>query len=147
MDDVRAQGLLDLDRDLRRQEVGGAIDGGAELGAGLRDLPELGEAEDLKSARVGEDRAVPAHEAVQPAELLHDVVARPEKEMIGVGEDDLGAGLAEIVRPQRLHRRVRADRHEDRRVDDAVGGREPAGARGTVGSEKLELHRISVASP
>src|SRR5262249_41115142 len=125
----------------------GAIDGGSELGAGLRDLPELREAEDLESAGVGEDRAIPAHEAMKPAELLHEVVSRPEEEMVRIGENDLGAGRAEVVRPQRLHRRVRADRHEDWRFDDSVGGRESAGARRAVGGEKLELHRISVASP
>src|SRR4029450_12652857 len=94
VDDVGAQSVLDLDRDLRRQEVGGAAAGGAALGAGLRDLPELREAENLESAGVAEDRPVPTHEAMKPAELLHEVVTRPGKELVRVGEDDLGAGRA-----------------------------------------------------
>jgi hypothetical protein len=32
------------------------------------ELAAVGQAEDLEAARIGEDRAVPAHEGVQPAE-------------------------------------------------------------------------------
>src|SRR5262245_17746913 len=147
MDDVGAERLLDLDRGLRREEVSRAVDGRAELDARVGDLPELGEAPDLKAPGVGQDRAVPAHEAVQSAELAHDVVPRPEEQVIGVGEDDLRARRGEVVRAQCLHGRVRADRHEDRRLDDAVRRGEPAGARGPVRGGELELHRIRVASP
>jgi len=147
MDDVGAQRLLHLDGDLGREEVGRAVDRRAELDAGLGDLSELREAEHLEPAGVGQDRAVPAHEAMQPAELADEVVSGPEKQMVRVGEHDLGAGRAEVVGPERLHGGVRADRHEDRRLDDAVRGRQAPGAGGAVGGEQLELHRITVASP
>ena len=147
MDDVGAQRLLHLDDELGREEVGRAVDRRAELDARLADLSELGEAPHLESAGVGQDGAVPAHETMEAAELTDEVVAGPEKQVIRVGEHDLGAGRAEVVRPQRLHGGVRADRHEDRRVDDAVRRGQPAGAGGAIGGDQLELHRINVASP
>ena len=42
------------------------------------DLADLGEAEDLEAAGVGEDRPVPAHEAVQAAQLGDQLVAGPQ---------------------------------------------------------------------
>jgi hypothetical protein len=113
----------------------------------LGDLAKLREAEYLKSAGIGQDGSVPSHEAMQATELANERVSGSEKQVVRVGEHDLGAGRAEIVRPERLHRRVRADRHEDRRLDHAVGGRQSAGAGRAVGREQLELHWINVASP
>jgi hypothetical protein len=147
MDDVGAERLLHLDGDLGRKKMRRAVDGRTELDAGLGDLSELREAEHLEAAGVGEDRPVPAHEAMQSAELTHEAVPRPQKQVIGVGEHDLGAGGAEVVGPERLHRGVRADGHEDRRLDHPVGSRQTARARGAVGRSQLELHRIKVASP
>jgi hypothetical protein len=103
MDDVGAERLLDLDRDLGRKKMRRAVDGRTELDAGLGDFSELREAEHLEAAGVGEDRPVPAHEAMQSAELAHQAVPRPEKQVIGVGEHDLGAGGAEVIGPERLH--------------------------------------------
>src|SRR4029450_9002688 len=127
--------------------MGRAVDGRAELDAGFGDLSELRETEHLKSAGVGQDRAVPAHEAVESAELANQIVSGPEKQMVRVGEHDLGAGGGELVGPERLHGGVTADRHEERRLDAAVRGRQAPGAGGAVGREQLELHRINVASP
>ena len=44
------------------------------------------QAEDLEPAGVGQDRTVPAHERVQPAERRHHVLARPERQVVGVGQ-------------------------------------------------------------
>ena len=55
------------------------------------DLADVGELKDLEAAAVGEDRAVPAHEAVQAAQFGDQLVAGPQGEVIGVAEDDLGA--------------------------------------------------------
>ena len=79
-----------------------------------------GQAVDLEAAAVGEDRAVPAHEAVQAAQLGDQVVAGPQGEMIGVAEDDLRAGFASWCGRQTLDGGLGADRHEHRRFDDAV---------------------------
>ena len=53
---------------------------------------QLGEAEDLKPAAVGQNRAVPIHQPVQAAQLFDDVGPRPQGQMIGVGQHHLHAG-------------------------------------------------------
>ena len=45
-----------------------------------------------KPPRVGQDRAVPAHEAVQAAEPRDALGAGPQHQVIGVAEHDVGAG-------------------------------------------------------
>ena len=87
------------------------------------------ERHDLEAARVGQDRPVPGHEPVQAAEPLDPLVARPQVEVVRVGQDDRRADLDEVVGMERLDRRVRADRHELGRLDDAVGQRQPAEPR------------------
>ena len=67
---------------------------------------------------------------MQSAEIANQLVARPQVQMIRVAENHLRADLAEIDGIERLHRRQRADRHERRRVDDAVRRREAPRARG-----------------
>ena len=60
------------------------------------DLAHVGEAEDLEAAAVGEDGAVPVHEAVQAAQLGDELVAGPQGEVVGVAEDDLRADGASV---------------------------------------------------
>ena len=67
--------------------------------------------------------------AVQPAAPRDQIVAGAQVEVIGVAEDDLGADLFEIAMGDALDRALRADRHERRRLDDAVRRREHAAAR------------------
>ena len=125
--DVRAERLLDRDRVLRGEAVGRAIDVAAERHAVLVDDPQIAERHDLVSARVGQDRPVPGHEAVQPAKPLDALVAGAQVQVVRVGEDDRGAGRRDLVGIERLDRRVRADRHELRRLDDAVRQFQPPG--------------------
>ena len=58
----------------------------------LGDLADLGQAHHLEAAGVGEDRPVPAHEAVQAAEPRDALGAGAQHQVIGVAEDDVGAG-------------------------------------------------------
>ena len=62
-----------------------------------RDLAQLGEAHDLEAAGVREDRAVPAHEAVQAAEPGDALGAGPQHQVVGVGEHDVDAAGAQLV--------------------------------------------------
>ena len=57
----------------------------------LRSAPE---AEHLEAARIGEDRSVPAHEAVQPAVRGDHVESRPQPQVERVAEHDLRAERA-----------------------------------------------------
>ena len=93
----------------------------AERHAVVVDGVEVVERDDLEPAGVGEDRPVPAHEAVEAPEPLDPLVAGPQVEVVRVGQDDLRPDLVEVVRMERLHRRVRADRHEHRRLHAPVG--------------------------
>ena len=103
--------------------------------------PPLGEAEHLEAAAVGQDRARPADEAVQAAAPRDQLVARPQQQVIGVGEDDLGARILEVAMPNRLDRALRADRHERRRLDDAVRRLELAEARRAIGDLTVKRNR------
>src|SRR5436190_16817415 len=109
-----------------------------ELSALLVDLAPRREAEQLIPAAVGEDGALPADETVQTAAARDQLVAGAQVQVIGVAEDDLRAGLFEVALAHRLDASLRADRHERRRLHDAVRRAQLAKARGAVGRAKLE---------
>ena len=69
--------------------------------------------EDLISARVREDRPVPAHESVNASGPPKYFRARPEQKVISIHEQDLGAGVLEGLGQLRLHRGLGADGHEE----------------------------------
>ena len=135
---VRADVVLYLDRALRRQLDAAAVEGRAEHHAGVRHPPPLAQAEHLVAAGIREDRAVPAHEAVQAAEGRQRRIARPLKQVEGIAEQHLGAGLPKCLRRHALHRAVGAARHERWGLNGAVGGRQLAAAGGAVGGQHLE---------
>ena len=95
--DVRAERLLDADRELRREPVDRAVEVAAERDAVLVDDPQVAERDDLEAARVGQDRAVPVHEPMQAAEPRDPLVPGPQVQVVGVGQDDRGADVAEVV--------------------------------------------------
>ena len=84
--DVAADRLLHLDAGFRRQHVRRAIDVAFETRALLVHRAFVRQGENLKSARVGEHRTIPVHEAMNAAELLEHLRARAQQQMIGVGE-------------------------------------------------------------
>jgi len=47
-------------------------------------------------------------------------VARPQREVVRVGEDEVRADLTQVIRIERLHGRIRADGHEHRRFHGTV---------------------------
>ena len=103
-----------------------AVDVRVEAAAVLGHLPHPREREDLEPAGVGEYRAVPAHEAVQPAGGGDDLRPGAEEQVVRVAQDDLRAELDEVARPERLDGAEGSDVHEDRRLDDAVRGGQTA---------------------
>ena len=146
-DEIGAELALDVDRAFRRQQVLAAVDVGTEGRTLFADLEQrlgprdvapaldlvgdraVAEAEDLEAAGIGQHRAVPAHEAVQPAHLRHQVGARLQHQMIGVGEDDLRLLLAQAGRRAGLHRRLGGAEDEGRRVERAVRRGQPPAPR------------------
>ena len=142
--DVGIEHALDLHRDLGREEQLVAVDRRRESDAVFADLAQRAEAEHLEAARIGENRPLPAHEAVQPAVRRDDVDARAQPQVKRVAQDDLRADVEQFVGRHRLDRAVGADRHEDRRVDDAVRQRQSAAARRAAAGVDREFHGVIV---
>src|SRR5262249_44091015 len=91
------------------------------------------EAEHLIPAAVGENRLRPADEAMQPAAARDQVVAGPQVQVIGVAQQDLGAERFEVAMRDALHRALRPNRHEGRRLDFTVRRAQNAATREVVG--------------
>ena len=152
-DDVRADLVLDPDRHLGREAVGGAVqvrregdavivDAGQPLlalgddvvgldafGVHRQHLAESGaQRQHLEPAAVGEGRARPVHECAQPAGLLDDVGAGLQVQVVGVGQNSLCAKFFHRFRDDGLHGRLGADGDEGRGVDVAVRGSDDTGA-------------------
>ena len=92
------------------------------------DFTQLAQRKDLEAAGIGQDGAIPAHEAVQPAAQRHNLVARAQKQVIRVAEDDGDAQLVQIPRFQRFDGRLRPHGHEDRGLHGAMRGLQDAAA-------------------
>jgi len=139
--DLAADRLLHRDRRLRREEMTVMIVRVGEDRALLGDLPVVGQREDLIAAGVGEHAAVPAHEAVNTAQLLEYLAAGPQHQVVGVGEDQLRADGFGFVDGVEAKAGVGGHRHEDRRFHRPTAGLEQAGAGGAVGGEELKSKR------
>ena len=137
--DVGAEQPLHLDRTLRRQFDLGAVDMRAEGHGVLADLAQFRQRHHLEAAGVRQHRTVPAGEMLQAAERGDALGARPQHQMIGIAEHDIGAGIAHLAPVHALHRARRADRHEGRRPHHAMRRGQPAGAGIAVGREQFEM--------
>ena len=99
------------------------------------------EREHLEPTGVGQHVAVEAHEPVEAAERRHDIGTRAQHQVVRVGEHDLHAEVAEVIRSEVLHRTARTDRHEARRADLAPRRTGEARSGATVGSGDVEDDR------
>ena len=143
--DVRSEPALDLGDALGREALLAPVVDRAERDAVVVDPRErVAQREHLEAAGVGQDRAVPAAERVQAAELLDHVLAGAEVQVVRVPEDHVGAERAHLGREEGLHRPLGADRHERGRTDVAVRRAEHSGARGTVRGLDDEAHRAMI---
>ena len=140
--DVGSQAGLNLRGPLGGQQVPGPVHVGAEAGALLADRAAPPQAEHLVAAAVGQQRSRPAGEAVQAAGVGNQRVARPQEQVVRVGEDDLRPQVEEVAVGDRLDRAAGADRHEGGRLHHAVRRRELPAAREPVGVAHAKLERI-----
>jgi len=161
--DVGPEFVLDPHRHLRREPVQVAVEVGAEGhpvvvhvrqpglalgdhvvvrqpdGVHREDLLEAdAEAHHLEAAGVGEGGAGPVHEPAQAAGGVHHVGAGLEVQVVGVGEDGLGAEARHRLGQHGLDGRLGADRHERRGVDLAVRGADHAGATRSAGQVRAD---------
>ena len=98
--DGRAEVCLDLHALLRPHKDTVAVEVGCEGHTLLGDLAQLGEAEHLKSAAVGQDGSVPAGKLVEAAHLSHQLVAGTQMQMVGVAKHDLCTDVLQVVSGQ-----------------------------------------------
>ena len=90
----------------------------------VRHLAQFGEAENLKSATVRQDGSGPPCEPVQSTHLSHDLMPRPQIQVVGVVQDETKAELLQVGWINPLYRPQRTNRDEGRRIDLAMGGAE-----------------------
>ena len=141
--DVRAQPALDLGDALGREaRVGPVVDGAERDPVVVERGDGVAQREHLEATRVRQDRATPPREGVEAAELLHEVLPRPEVQVVRVREDDVGAERPHLVRVQGLDGALRADGHERGRADLAVSRRDDARPRGAVRRNDAKAQRL-----
>ena len=90
------QVCLDLHTLLRTHKDAVAVQMGSKGHAFLRDLTQLGQAEHLESAAVGQDGAVPAGKLVQAAHIGYQLITGAQMQVVGVAKHYLGADLLQI---------------------------------------------------
>ena len=95
----------------------------------LGDLAQPGQRKNLEPPAVGENRTIPAHEAVQPPHALDQLFSGTNVKVVGVAEKDLRPERTQLVRRHRFHRRLRAHGHEHRREDLPATGFQNSGPR------------------
>ena len=117
----------------------GAVQVGLEFDSVLVHFPKLGQRPHLKAAGIGQDRPRPVHEFVQPAQSSNPFRPRAQHQVIGVGENALGAGFGDRVRRHRLDRSGGADGHERWRVDGPMRRQQAAGPGLAVGVENFKI--------
>jgi hypothetical protein len=81
------------------------------------DLTPVREREDLKTAAVGQKRMRPTHELLYAAQFGDELRARPQHQVIGIGQDNPRAGGGYLLGRLGLDERLRAHRHKNRRLD------------------------------
>src|SRR5262245_47804419 len=88
---------------------------------------------------------------MQSTEISHQLVARSQVQVIGVGEEDLGARAPEISRIEALHAPLGGHGHEGRRLDLPVRSDQTTATGLSLRGHNLETprcrHRINRASP
>ncbi len=131
--------MLDLHRNLGRQEQLVAIDRRREFHAFFGNLAHCPQRKHLKPARIGQNRLVPAHETMQSIEFADGVGAGSQPKMEGITENDLRADVLEFDRRHGLYGAVGADRHEDRGIDHAMVQRQLAAPRIAIGFDEFVL--------
>ena len=110
--DVDAQFLLIRDHIFGPEEPAAAVDMALEEDALVGHRAHALETEDLKPTRVRQNRAIPTHERMQAAHRLDRIGPRAHGEMVGIGEDQLGAHIPQFPGREPFDSSVGAHRHE-----------------------------------
>ena len=124
--------------------MAGAIDVRLKPDTLFLDFVYPGEAEDLEPAAVRQNRAVPTHEFVKPAQAGDPFMSRAQVEVIRICEDDLRSHGLQIVGGNAFDGPSRSNRHEYGSMDRAAGGFNTSGPRAAfrVFRKNLEFHLL-----
>jgi hypothetical protein len=124
---------LDIHRRLRCEHVLAAVEMRAESDTLLLHFSTRGKAEHLIAAAVCQDGLLPSYEPVKTAETPDPLGSRPQIEMIGIGEKDLGTEAFEIALGKSLDSALSAHGHERWCLDGAMRRLQHTTPRGTQG--------------
>ena len=80
-----------------------------------------------KPPAVRQNRAIPAHEFVKPAQAGDSFVPRAQVEVIGISKNDLRVEGLQLVGGKAFDGPGGTDRHEYGSIDRAAGGFDPPG--------------------
>ncbi|KSV69744.1 hypothetical protein N185_27280 [Sinorhizobium sp. GW3] len=86
----------------------------------LVELAKARQRHDLEAARIRQDRALPADQAMQTAEPRDAFGAWAQHQVVGIAENDVGAKILHLVEIHRLDRADGTDGHEGRCADRAA---------------------------
>ena len=78
----------------------------------LGDLSQGRQTEYLKAPAVSEDRAFPGHELMQPPQFVNKLMSRPQVQVVGITQKDLGSQFLQLLLGYGLDRSSSANGHE-----------------------------------
>ena len=148
--DIGTYLALDIHDVLRGEHEFASVDMRRELYALFGHLADIGEREDLETARVGKDRSCPSLETVQATCLVQDISTRTQVEVIGIAKDDLRLDI--LLEESALYTLDGANRtnwHKNRGLDIPMVGMDYARACARVRIrmykvEKNFLHSVKI---
>ncbi len=135
--DIRAEDALRPERFCGTQEELFPIDMGLESDAIGLDFAEFAERKDLKAAGIGQDGTIPSHKRVQTTAVLHNFVAGPQEQVVGIAENDIDLQLLQIARLERLDGSLRTDRHKYGGLNGTMGSLQDAPPGVVAGQDGL----------
>src|SRR5579871_3568401 len=114
-----------------------------ELDSVRADSSQPGQTEDLKSAAIGQERAIPTAEPMQPARPRDQFLSGAQVQMVGIAQYQGKADLSKFLRRHRFDGCLGSDRHKDRRLDRGMGQGQASATRLTAGfygiGQRLEM--------
>ena len=121
--DIGTDKTLGIHHGLWGKEQFAAINMARETHALFRHLADVGQREDLVTARIGQNGACPTLKLMQTARLIENISARTQEKMVSVAQNNLRMNIIhKVATMHALDRAYRADRHENRGQDVTVVG-------------------------
>jgi hypothetical protein len=110
----------------------GSVDMRAKGHAVVVDLTPMGKGENLKTTAIGQQRIGPTHKGVRSAQLSDQLRSRTQHQVVGVGQNDPGAGRSDLIRCLRFDERLGANGHEYGSIDHRSRGCELSATRRVI---------------